>query len=284
MPRIRAMTFAGGLVVLMALLVSACSGAGDSETDQPAAAAQQVSETDFQVVSANFSEIRPKRRIPQSNTCYGEDMSPPLAWTNTPDDTKSFAVVADDLDHEAGEWALWVLYNIPAEVTELLEGVPTTTDVLPDGTAQGNNDFGLLGYSGPCPPPIIKTYGSDWAEILPRKYSFKLYALDADLGLAPGASKDELLAAMDGHILGEAETRGKYMTSQTLSTKGGSGFLDTSKEKSELQPGCGSYSFTKQKSECRDDWVPPEATAVTAGEKIYNSLGDLVTPTPAAGQ
>lgn len=284
MPRIQAISFAAVLVVLMALLVSACSGAGDSGTDQPAAAAQQVAETDFQVVSANFSEIRPKVRIPQSNTCYGEDMSPPLTWTNTPAGTKSFAVLADDLDHEAGAWALWVVYNIPAEVTELLEGIPTTTDMLPDGTTQGNNDFSLLGYSGPCPPPIIKTYGSDWTAISPRKYSFKLYVLDTELGLAPGVSKGELLAAMDGHILAEAETRGKYMTSQTLSTKGGSGFLDTSKEKSELQSGCGSYSFTKQKSECRDDWVPPEATAVTAGEKIYNSLGDLVTPTPAAGQ
>jgi len=277
----------GFVTLFLIALVIGCAGADDS-AGGAVAADQQTAATDFTISSPNFTEVRPKKRIPQNNTCYGENWSPPLQWTDPPSGTKSFAVVVEDVDYMAGAWALWVVYGIPAEVTDLAEGIPTSTLVLPDGIVQGNNDFGLPGYTGPCPPPIIKTYGSDWTDIKPRIYSFTIYALGKDVGLPPGSSKSELIAAMDGHILAESVAKGKYMTQQSLSNKGGAGFLSTSqeKDKQKVEPGCGSLAFTKQRmsADCKDSWKPPEATAVTVGEKIYNKRGSLVTPTPATGK
>ena len=274
----------GVIGVLFAALILGCAGASDSGQDA-VAADEQKAETNFMISSPNFTEIRPKKRIPVNNTCYGENWSPPLQWTDSPSETKSFAIVADDVDHMAGSWALWVIYGIPAQVTELAEGISSSTSVLPDGTVQGINDFGVPGYTGPCPPPIIKTYAADWTDIKPRVYSFTIYALDTELSLSPGSSKSELISAMDGHILAESTAKGKYMTPQSLSTKGGAGFLSTSQDKDKqlVEPGCGSKALTKQRktADCKDSWKPPEATAVIEGEKIYNSTVALVTATPA---
>jgi Raf kinase inhibitor-like YbhB/YbcL family protein len=91
----------------------------------------------------------------------------------------------------------WVLYNLPADNGGLPENVPPEKS-LADGGRQGTNDFGRIGYGGPCPPSGI------------HRYYFKLYALDAELGLAPGATKEELLQAMAGHVLAEAQILGRY--------------------------------------------------------------------------
>ena len=159
-----------------------------------------------------------------------------------------------------------MLYNIPSGVIELAEGVSTSTAVLPGGTMQGINDDQLPGYSGACPPPSIVPYPSG---IIGRKvpepahrYYFRLYALDSELELEPGATEAEVVSAMKGHILAQADTVGKYTTALGLSFKQGAGFLKTT--------GAGTQT--------PGDGDTPNV------ERIYNSLGDPITPTPVVGR
>jgi Raf kinase inhibitor-like YbhB/YbcL family protein len=135
--------------------------------------------------------------IPYKYTCDGADVSPPLEWSGIPRGTASFALVADDPDALGGTWVHWVLYNIPSEKRSLAEALQTQAE-FPDGSKHGKNSAGHLGYNGPCPPE---------GE---HRYFFKLYALDTVLNLGPGASKEQLLSAMKGHILEQAELMGKF--------------------------------------------------------------------------
>ncbi|HET6490354.1 MAG TPA: YbhB/YbcL family Raf kinase inhibitor-like protein [Syntrophales bacterium] len=130
-------------------------------------------------------------------TCDGADFSPPLEWAGSPAGTKSFALVCDDPDAPMGTWVHWVIYDIPPTATMLAEGITREKD-LPGGGTQGVNDFRKIGYGGPCPPGGT------------HRYFFKLYALDTMLGLKPGITKDQLLKAMRGHILAEAQLMGTY--------------------------------------------------------------------------
>jgi hypothetical protein len=138
------------------------------------------------------------KSIPPAHTGDGVDSSPALKWGELPPGTKTLALICDDPDAPIGTWVHWVLYDMPATVSELPEKVPTT-ETLPNGAKQGRNDFGRTGYGGPAPPP-----GK------PHRYFFKIYALDAELGLKPRATKKELLRAMEGHILGEGQLMGTY--------------------------------------------------------------------------
>ena len=149
----------------------------------------------IQITSTAFSEGQP---IPQKYTCQGSDFSPPLVWTNTPPNTKSFALIVDDPDAPAGIWVHWVLYDLPATATGLAENTPKS-EQLPDGAKQGLNSGSRLGYGSPCPP-----------SGKPHRYFFKLYALDAPLNLKPGATKKDLLKAMEGHVLAEGQLMGTY--------------------------------------------------------------------------
>ena len=276
-----AKTLVAASVLLLALLAWGCSSSSDDGGDQPAAA--ELAETGFQIGSPNFSEVRPKVRIPVRNTCYGENLSPPLFWSGAPDGTQSYALVAEDIDHETGTWVHWVLYNIPGGATELPEGVATDAEVLPDGTVQGTNDERFLGYAGACPPANIISYSRGGGENYefgepPHRYYFRLYALDSVLELEPRATKGELLSAMDGHILAQTETFGKYTTSLGLSGKEGGGFLKTSTgQEADLEEKKGLQKSVVGGGQAQAGTTPSE-------EKIYNSLGDLITPTPASGQ
>jgi len=136
--------------------------------------------------------------IPRKYTCDANDVSPSLSWLNAPAGTRAFVLIADDPDAPSGTWVHWVLYDLPAEMKELPEGT-ATTETLPNGAKQGANDFRKVGYGGPCPPPG-----------LPHHYFFKLYALDAPTNLKPRATKQQLLDAMKGHVLGEAELVRRY--------------------------------------------------------------------------
>jgi Raf kinase inhibitor-like YbhB/YbcL family protein len=140
----------------------------------------------------------PNQTIPRKYTCDGPDLSPALQWTGVPRETKTLALVVEDPDAPAGTWVHWVLYDLPGGARELPEGVPTT-ETLPRGGAQGRNDFGRIGYGGPCPPPGR-----------PHRYVFTLYALSSRVNLAPGATKKELLHSVHGHVLAEAKLVGKY--------------------------------------------------------------------------
>lgn len=132
--------------------------------------------------------------IPALFTCDGPNISPPLSWRGMPPDTKSLALIVDDPDAPRGDWVHWVVFNIPPKISNLDQDHRN----LPSGSVQGVNDFGRREYGGPCPP------GGE------HRYFFKLYALDAVMDLKPGASKTDLLAAMDGHILSKAELVGRY--------------------------------------------------------------------------
>lgn len=135
--------------------------------------------------------------IPQQFTCQGQDRSPALSWSGAPQNTKTFALITDDPDAPSGTWVHWVIFNLPVSATSLPEAVPAS-DTAAGGT-QGRNDFGKIGYGGPCPPP-----GK------PHRYFFKLYALDTTLNLNVGAKKQDVERAMQGHILAQAELMGTY--------------------------------------------------------------------------
>jgi len=148
----------------------------------------------FQLTSSAFAS---GEMIPPEYSCDGEDISPPLVWSDPPEDTQSFALIVDDPDAPLGAWVHWVLYNLPAGTRGLPQGVPPDSE-LPDGSRQGENNWRRLGYDGPCP-----TGGT-------HNYSFRLHALDTVLDLAAGATKEQLLQAMEGHILAQAELKGRY--------------------------------------------------------------------------
>src|SRR5213594_2733604 len=129
------------------------------------------------------SAFKAGETIPRKHTCDGQDLSPPLAWTDPPPATKSLALVCDDPDAPYSTQC----YRVPASATSLPEGVrPAPT--LDDGSRQGTNDFRRTGYGGPCPPRGAS-----------HRYSLRLYALDAVPELAPGATKAALLKAIGGH-------------------------------------------------------------------------------------
>jgi Raf kinase inhibitor-like YbhB/YbcL family protein len=135
--------------------------------------------------------------IPSKYTCDGEDISPPLQWEAVPDGTISIALISDDPDAPMGTWVHWVLYNLPADARQLEEDI-TSDEVLPNGAKQGTTDFGRIGYGGPCPPGGV------------HRYFFKVYALDVEVKSAPGVTKEQLLKAMEGHILAQGQLMGKY--------------------------------------------------------------------------
>lgn len=144
------------------------------------------------------SAFEPGSLIGRAYTCDGRDITPPLRWENPPSGTRSFALVCEDPDAPMGTWVHWVIYNIPATARELSEGFPPR-EKSPDGSLQGQNDFGRLGYGGPCPP-----------RGKPHRYFFRLYALDSVPGLGPGATRKALLKATEGHVLAQAELMGTY--------------------------------------------------------------------------
>ncbi|MCX7909081.1 MAG: YbhB/YbcL family Raf kinase inhibitor-like protein [Ignavibacteria bacterium] len=151
-------------------------------------------EMDIKIFSSAFEH---EGFIPTKYTCDGENISPALSWKNIPSGTKSIAIINDDPDAPMGTWVHWVIYNISATATGLPENIKPM-EKLSDGTLQGRNSWGKIGYGGPCPPSGV------------HRYFFKIYALDVVLDLKPGASKEELLKAMKGHILAEGQFYGKY--------------------------------------------------------------------------
>ena len=156
------------------------------------AGSQQKS--DMKLTSTAFKE---GEAIPRGYTCDGANVSPPLEWTGVPKTAKTIAIIADDPDAPAGTWVHWVLYNLPADGLGLIENTPQT-ETLKGGGAQGKNDFGKIGYGGPCPPSGT------------HRYFFKFYALDSELTLKPGATRAEVEQAMEGHIVGQAQLMGTY--------------------------------------------------------------------------
>ena len=219
----------------------------DVPTDEAGYKLTQTFETNIQVTSTVFNE---KRRIPKTNACREvefvtgvpstnvktprENKSTPLTWGDLPEGTVSVAIVVDsdqgttvgvhkpvyldpsyfDKFKQGAKWVHWVIWNIPADVKGLEEGVSTTTAALPDigpQTMQGTNSELEIGYYGPCPPPAVVYHGRPAVDQVNFTYTFTLYALDKVIeGLGPETTKDALLKTIDGSILGSGVAVGEH--------------------------------------------------------------------------
>ena len=219
----------------------------DVPTDEAGYKLTQTFETNIQVTSTVFNE---KRRIPKTNACREvefvtgvpstnvktprENKSTPLTWGDLPEGTVSVAIVVDsdqgttvgvhkpvyldpsyfDQFKQGAKWVHWVIWNIPADVKGLEEGVSTTTAALPDigpQTMQGTNSELEIGYYGPCPPPAVVYHGRPAVDQVNFTYTFTLYALDKVIeGLGPETTKDALLKTIDGSILGSGVAVGEH--------------------------------------------------------------------------
>lgn len=143
----------------------------------------------FALESSSFDN---GQAIPSRHTCEAEDVSPALRWTDVPEGTRSLALVVDDPDAPGRVFTHWVAWGLDASADGLGEGQSAPNE--------GKNDFGTIGYRGPCPPP---GHGR-------HRYFFRLYALDAEPDLGAGATKEELKQALSGHVLATAELIGTY--------------------------------------------------------------------------
>jgi len=146
------------------------------------------------ITSTAFAAGKP---IPANYSCDGKGISPPLAWSGAPVGTQSFALIMDDPDAPSGTYVHWVIYDMPGSSQGLSEGISSDAK-LADGSLQGSNSSRRTGYTGPCPPSGT------------HRYFFKLYALDTNLDLASGAGKEQLLKAMQGHVLAQGELMGTF--------------------------------------------------------------------------
>jgi Raf kinase inhibitor-like YbhB/YbcL family protein len=152
-------------------------------------------------MSLTSPEFKHGGDIPVRYTCDGEDMSPPLSWSDVPITALSLALIVEDPDAPDPAapqriWTHWVLYNMPPDATGLKEGV--TNNELPPGTLEGRNDWHKTGYSGPCPP------------VGRHRYFFKLYALRTVLADLDKPNRARLLLEMEGDIIEQAELVGLY--------------------------------------------------------------------------
>jgi Raf kinase inhibitor-like YbhB/YbcL family protein len=150
------------------------------------------------VLSVSSSVFGEEDMIPARYTCQGQDISPPLAWGEVPAGTQSLTLIMDDPDATVGVFTHWVVFNIPAASLGLSEAISAQAR-LHGGALQGRNDFGRIGYGGPCPPPGR-----------PHRYQFTVYALDSLLDLKAGVDKGQVLDAMQGHILAQGRLTGRY--------------------------------------------------------------------------
>lgn len=142
------------------------------------------------------SAFRDEGLIPGRFTCDGANVSPALTWRGAPVGVQSFVLIMDDPDAPHGTWTHWTLFNLPGALSELAEGWRSGAPGL-----SGRNDFGSVGYGGPCPP---RGHG-------PHRYFFRLYALAAaSLPLRAGAARAELERSLAGHVIGQAQMMGRY--------------------------------------------------------------------------
>lgn len=182
------------IFISLLFLFCSCQKENSEITTKEKPQNEERSSIKMKITSSSFKE---GELMNEKYTCDGENISPQLLWTDIPANTKSLALISDDPDAPAGDWVHWVIYNIPPTTTELREHYPRDKE-LSDGTKQGKNDFGKIGYDGPFPPGGT------------HRYYFKLYALDIVLEKDYGLTKKELQKAMEGHILAEASIMGKY--------------------------------------------------------------------------
>ncbi len=158
------------------------------------AAATALAQSKMEIRTNAFGPGSP---IPDKYTCSGENLSPALVISGVPASAKSLALIVEDPDAPSGTFVHWVAYNIPPGKKQIDAGVKQDT-AMPGGGIQGRNDFGRLGYGGPCPPP-----GS------PHHYHFRLFALNGQI-TPQSATGPEVEQAMQGHIVASTEVVGTF--------------------------------------------------------------------------
>lgn len=159
-----------------------------SQSQKPAV----ITEKKFEIMNVTSPEFATNQKIPTKYTCNGENLSPPLRITDTPEEAQSLALIVEDPDAPIGSWLHWTVWNIEPKTNVIAEGE------VPAGSVEGLTSFGTIGYGGPCPPS---------GE---HRYVFKIFALDERLDLQAGATRAELESAMDGHIIARGELVGLY--------------------------------------------------------------------------
>lgn len=235
-------------VVVAAAVLVGCSSADPAaeSTDEPtggaAAASQEATEAVVReepyllqnvpelTMEVTSDAVDTRNRLNKYFTCEGADASPDLSWSGAPEETKGFVVLMEDPESDEIErtnptlWTHWILYSIPPTVTSLSEALPAT-ETLDSGAKHGINDYGNALYSGPCPEPTIMIpvqgcFGSGSgcgnAETIPAKvraYHFYIYALDKEVDLAPGATRNQVLQEIEGHIIGAGELAPEFRSS-----------------------------------------------------------------------
>jgi len=192
--------------VLLVFLLCGLFGCGQSEQEYEKPKTTGESAMKLTIQSSAFVHGEP---IPRRYSGEGEELSVPLSWSGLGEGVKELALIVDDPDvprpdpdaPRAEPWVHWVIYKIPAEVSGLAEGIAAEAELsTPVGALQGKNTSGGIGYQGPMPPLGHGVH----------HYHFKLYALDTQLELKAGADKQALLAAMEGHVVGQSELVGTY--------------------------------------------------------------------------
>ncbi len=219
-----------GLLASM-LLIAACA-AGDDEAGQdvgtspeePAAAqeAYQLQQAVASIFNVTTTSLKETGFLQSEFTCEGTDSSPYIAWDDVPSDTESIAVVAEDLDL-AGEVAShWVLWGLPPDTRELSEGA-SGSSALPAGGMEGVNTYGEPGYKGPCPPPKVISGSTSCPPtgFDSSPYLWTVYAIGKDVSLGQGATRDNLLQAIDGSILASGSLDVKYISKTLINSSVG---------------------------------------------------------------
>jgi len=191
--------FAG---LLFALIFMSCAPAATAENpviSQPTISSEGPA-TEVTISMELTSEAFVNgQSIPAKYACTGRNISPALTWNDPPAGTQSLALIVDDPDAPMGTWVHWVLFNIKSDTRNLQEDLPITgKNVDPNAIYVGKNSSGRIGYDGPCPPSGT------------HRYYFKLYALDTTINLLPGATKEQVLKEMEGHVLAQGELMGTF--------------------------------------------------------------------------
>ncbi len=180
-------TFLAALALVTTAACNGCHSGSDHPSTPPGVALSKLT-----VTSKAFSENGP---IPVDYTCDGADKSPPLTWSAPPAGTQAFAIMMDDPDAPGGDFTHWVAFNIKPDALSVGEGA----DPSELGGAVGTNGFNRPGYAGPCPPRQEE-----------HRYFFRVFALNAPTNAKPGATRDQVEAAMHGHVLAEGELMGTF--------------------------------------------------------------------------
>lgn len=196
----RAIPFYCLILLLLAIMMASCAPAATATaTPEPLAPTEMPATEATMSLEPTSDAFVNGQSIPPKYACTGINVSPAIAWNEPPSGTQSFALIMDDPDAPMGTWVHWVLFNIPADARSLQEDLPITgKNIDPNAIYVGKNSSGNIAYDGPCPPGGT------------HRYYFKLYALDTTINLLPGATKEQVLKEMEGHILAQGELMGTF--------------------------------------------------------------------------